>query len=72
LLPDPLAGEVECRDVAGPVFTGKVYATREDAVEALSWAAVRVGREAARLPPLADTPMMIFSNRRIINAYGGF
>jgi hypothetical protein len=50
-----LADAVEGRDATGPAFTGKVYATKDEAIEELSRAAVRVGREAAGLPPLVNT-----------------
>jgi hypothetical protein len=59
MLPEPLMDEIEGRDADGPVFTGKVYATHDNAVEALSRAAVRVGREAAGLPPLVAAPVTV-------------
>jgi uncharacterized protein (TIGR02996 family) len=52
-LPDLLADAVEGWDATGPAFTGKVYATKDEAIEDLSRATVRVGREAAGLQPLA-------------------
>jgi uncharacterized protein (TIGR02996 family) len=52
VLPDLLANAVEGQDATGFVFTGKVYATKDAALEELSRTAVRVGREAAGLPPL--------------------
>ena len=61
MLPDPLADEIEGRDVTGPVFTGKVYGSKQEAVEELSGAAVRVGREAAGLGPLVGMPVVIES-----------
>jgi hypothetical protein len=58
-LPDQMADEIEGRDVTGPVFTGKVYTSKEDAPKALSRAAVRIGRKAAGLLPLVETPTMV-------------
>jgi hypothetical protein len=58
-LPALLASAIEGQDAAGPVFLGKVYRSPKDADEALSRAAVRVGREAAGLPPLAETPTTV-------------
>jgi uncharacterized protein (TIGR02996 family) len=60
-LPDTFADAVEGRDAAGPVFTGKVYGSKQEAVEELSGAAVRVGREAAGLGPLVGMPVVIES-----------
>jgi uncharacterized protein (TIGR02996 family) len=48
-LPDPFADIIEGPDATGPVFTGKVYSKKEDAIEALSRAAVEIGRRAAGL-----------------------
>jgi uncharacterized protein (TIGR02996 family) len=59
MLPDLLADAVEGKDATGFVFTGKVYATKDGAIEELSRAAVRVGREAAGLPLLAGTPTTV-------------
>jgi hypothetical protein len=59
MLPDPLADVIEGRDVTGPVFSGKVYTSKEDSLEALSRAAVRIGRKAAGLPPLVEAPTMV-------------
>jgi uncharacterized protein (TIGR02996 family) len=58
-LPDLLADAVEGQDVTGFVFTGKVYATKDAAIEELSRAAIRVGREAAGLPPLVGASITI-------------
>jgi uncharacterized protein (TIGR02996 family) len=60
-LPDVLADAVKGLDTAGPVFTGKVYGSKEEAVEELSHAAVRVGRDAAGLRPLVGMPVVIES-----------
>jgi uncharacterized protein (TIGR02996 family) len=59
MLPDQMTDEIEGREVTGPVFTGKVYTSKEDAIEALSRAAVRIGRKAAGLPPLVAAPMTV-------------
>jgi uncharacterized protein (TIGR02996 family) len=48
-LPDPFADIIEGPDATGPVFTGKNYSTKEGAIEALSRAAVEIGRKAAGL-----------------------
>jgi uncharacterized protein (TIGR02996 family) len=59
MLPDPLAGVIEGRHAVGPVFSGKVYATKDDAIEALSRAAVRIGRTEAGLPPFVEPPATV-------------
>jgi hypothetical protein len=58
-LPDLLADAVEGQEATGPAFTGKVYSTKDEAIEELSRAAVRVGREAAGLSPLPATSTVI-------------
>jgi hypothetical protein len=60
-IPDLLADAIEGRDATGPAFTGKVYATKDEAIEELSRAAVRVGRETAGLPPLPAISTVINS-----------
>jgi uncharacterized protein (TIGR02996 family) len=59
MLPDPLADEIEGRDVTRPMFAGKVYTSKEEALEALSRAAVRIGRKTAGLPPLVEATTMV-------------
>src|SRR5262245_12048172 len=59
MLPFPLADLIGDQAAVESAFTGKVYATKDDAVESLSRAAVRVGREEAGLPPLADVPTVV-------------
>ncbi len=61
LLPDPLAGELEGPEVTGDVFKGRKYGSHAAAVEALSQAAVRIGREAAGLSPLVTAPTTIIT-----------
>ena len=57
--PDPLTDEIEGQDGAGAMFKGKVYVTKDEALEALSRAAVRIGRAAAGLGPLVNPPVVV-------------
>jgi hypothetical protein len=60
MLDDPLASEVEGLDAVGvPMFKGKVYLSVEDAIDALSRAAVSVGRAVAGLSQLSNSVTII-------------
>ncbi len=59
MIPVELAAEIEGPDARHPIFTGKIYGTKDEALTALSDAAVRIGRAAVGLPPLVGQPVTV-------------